>query len=57
METADREYPAYGFARNKGYPTPGHRSALLVHGPCPLHRRSFRAGWVQGDLFAPASAG
>jgi ribonuclease HII len=57
METADREYPAYGFARNKGYPTPGHRSALLAHGPCPFHRRSFRSTWMQGDLFAPASAG
>jgi ribonuclease HII len=34
-------YPAYDFARHKGYPTPEHLAALLEHGPCPLHRRSF----------------
>jgi len=37
----DRTYPAYGFARHKGYPTPEHLAALRRHGPCPLHRRSF----------------
>jgi ribonuclease HII len=57
MEAAERAYPGYGFARNKGYPTPAHRAALLLHGPCPLHRRSFRGAWLQGDLFAPGSAG
>jgi ribonuclease HII len=35
-------YPQYGFARHKGYATREHRDALRVHGPCPLHRRSFR---------------
>jgi ribonuclease HII len=34
-------YPAYGFARHKGYPTPEHLRALSVHGACPAHRRSF----------------
>jgi ribonuclease HII len=34
-------YPQYDFARHKGYPTPEHLAALLEHGPCPLHRRSF----------------
>ena len=34
-------YPRYDFAGNKGYPTPAHRKALELHGPCPLHRRSF----------------
>jgi ribonuclease HII len=34
-------YPEYDFARHKGYPTPEHLAALLEHGPCPLHRRSF----------------
>jgi ribonuclease HII len=34
-------YPAYGFARNKGYGTPDHLAALERHGPCPAHRRSF----------------
>ena len=37
----DKQYPAYGFARNKGYGTPEHIAALKEHGPCPAHRRSF----------------
>ncbi len=41
MEQLDREHPQYGFARNKGYPTPEHLEALRKHGPCPHHRRSF----------------
>ncbi|WP_181705876.1 ribonuclease HII [Chthonobacter rhizosphaerae] len=35
-------YPLYGFERHMGYGTPGHRTALLAHGPCPIHRMSFR---------------
>lgn len=35
-------YPAYGFDRHKGYPTPGHLAALEKNGPCPEHRASFR---------------
>lgn len=50
MAEADREYPQYGFGRHKGYPTAEHRAALLAHGPCPLHRRSF-TGVAQPDLF------
>ena len=38
---ADALYPHYGFARHKGYATREHREALRLHGPCPLHRRSF----------------
>ena len=34
-------YPHYGWDRNKGYPSVGHRQALENHGPCPWHRRSF----------------
>jgi len=37
----DARYPAYGFARHKGYPTPDHLAALTRFGPCPAHRRSF----------------
>ena len=37
----DEQYPAYGFARNKGYGTPEHIAALKEFGPCPVHRRSF----------------
>jgi ribonuclease HII len=35
------EYPAYGFARHKGYSTRSHMRALARHGPCPEHRASF----------------
>lgn len=41
MRTADRAYPAYGFAAHKGYGTAAHQLALARHGPCALHRRSF----------------
>lgn len=41
MVQLDRRYPQYGFRRHKGYPTVEHREALLQHGPCPIHRRTF----------------
>jgi ribonuclease HII len=34
-------YPEYSFADHKGYGTPDHQRLLALHGPCPLHRRSF----------------
>jgi len=37
----DDRYPAYGFARNKGYGTRRHVEALMSEGPCEWHRRSF----------------
>lgn len=37
----DRQYPGYGFAKHKGYPTAAHFAALRTLGPCPEHRRSF----------------
>ena len=37
----EREYPGYGFAKHKGYPTKDHIGALERLGPCPEHRRSF----------------
>ncbi len=37
----DRRFPAYGFARNKGYGTRHHVDVLLGEGPCEWHRRSF----------------
>ncbi|WP_328515954.1 ribonuclease HII [Marinobacterium weihaiense] len=42
MLALDREFPDYGFARHKGYPTPEHLAALDTLGPLPEHRRSFR---------------
>lgn len=41
MVEAAREHPLYGWERNKGYGTAEHREALRLHGPSPLHRRSF----------------
>jgi len=41
LEELDALYPAYGFARHKGYPTPAHQEAVRRLGPCPAHRRSF----------------
>lgn len=41
MVAFDREYPEYGFAKHKGYPTRGHFDTLRAHGPCPIHRKSF----------------
>lgn len=35
------EFPQYGFAAHKGYGTAEHMAALLAHGACPQHRRSF----------------
>ena len=35
------QYPDYGFAIHKGYPTATHIHALHKHGPCPAHRQSF----------------
>ena len=34
-------YPDYGFQKHKGYGTREHLESLKVHGPCPIHRRSF----------------
>lgn len=42
MHDHDRTYPAYGFANHVGYGTPEHLAAIRRHGPCPLHRKSFR---------------
>ena len=58
MVALDDSYPAYGFARHKGYSTPEHMTALCAYGPCPEHRYSYTnvlqanrrwaTGW-QGD--------
>jgi ribonuclease HII len=34
-------YPKYCFSDHKGYATKDHQRLLALHGPCPLHRRSF----------------
>ena len=42
MKSYDAEYPEYGFASHKGYGCKSHYDALREHGPCPLHRKTFR---------------
>jgi ribonuclease HII len=37
----DKQYPQYGLAAHKGYPTPAHLAALKAHGVCAIYRRSF----------------
>lgn len=37
----DAEYPEYGFAVHKGYPTKAHMEAVRTHGPSPIHRKTF----------------
>ena len=41
MAALDADYPAYGWAKNKGYPTAAHRDAIRRFGATPHHRRSF----------------
>jgi ribonuclease HII len=41
MAHMDAVYPVYSFSTHKGYCTPIHQQLLELHGPCPLHRRSF----------------
>jgi ribonuclease HII len=36
------QYSVYGFSRHKGYGTPEHQAALAAHGPCAIHRTSFK---------------
>jgi len=42
MKELDAVYPDYGFASHKGYATKAHRDAIIKHGYCPEHRRSFK---------------
>ncbi len=42
MEKIHKEYPAYNWARNKGYPTKEHRQAIRDHGPVKHHRMTFK---------------
>jgi ribonuclease HII len=37
----EEEFPGYGFAKHKGYPTPAHYAALRELGACAIHRRTF----------------
>ncbi len=52
MERLSADYPMYGWAQNKGYPTKAHRRALREYGVSPHHRRSY-ALFNEGNLFVP----
>ena len=41
MLRLDAEFPQYGWAENKGYPTAAHYAALQQYGPSPYHRMTF----------------
>ncbi|MDQ2075338.1 ribonuclease HII [Marinimicrobium sp. ABcell2] len=54
MALLDKEYPGYGFAENKGYPTKSHLAALTTLGVTPVHRTSYgpvRERLAQIELF------
>lgn len=41
MVEYDFQFPQYGFAQHKGYPTKQHIKAIMAHGYCSIHRKSF----------------
>lgn len=41
LRELDRQYPQYGLAAHKGYPTAAHLAALRAHGACEIYRKSF----------------
>jgi ribonuclease HII len=45
------EYPMYGWAKNKGYPTREHRLAVREYGLSPYHRLTFNSSPEQLELF------
>ena len=51
MMRLSEEYPMYGWAKNKGYPTREHRLAILKHGLSPYHRLTFNSSPEQLELF------
>lgn len=40
-EELHRAYPMYGIDKHKGYPTREHMDAVRLHGPSPIHRKTF----------------
>jgi len=50
MEEIDSLFPQYGWRRNKGYPTPEHRRAIIDHGITPYHRLTFNLRDLQTEL-------
>ncbi|MDR6302236.1 ribonuclease HII [Mesonia maritima] len=42
MAKIHKEFPAYNWKKNKGYPTKEHRAAIKEFGPTKYHRKSFK---------------
>ena len=42
MEKYHEQFPLYEFNKHKGYGTRLHRDLISKHGPCPIHRRTFK---------------
>ena len=59
IEAAAEQYPDYAFEVHKGYCTPLHTERITLHGPCPIHRKTFEPvksilnppDLIQDDLF------
>ncbi len=51
MERLHHEYPIYNWNSNKGYGSREHRTAMIAHGQCKYHRKSFVLKEFQLDLF------
>ncbi|WP_416798342.1 ribonuclease HII [Ciceribacter azotifigens] len=49
MARAASVFPHYGFEAHAGYGTEKHRMAIALHGPCLLHRMSFRPFRIDGE--------
>lgn len=50
MKEAAIQYPHYGWEKNMGYPTGLHRDGIRQHGPCAIHRMTFRLLPAQLEL-------
>jgi ribonuclease HII len=60
MQVLELQYPGYGLAGHKGYPTAEHLRALQQLGATPIHRRSFapvRAALAAADATPAGLAG
>jgi len=53
MREYHEKYPYYEFGQHKGYPTRRHRMLLNIHGPSPIHRKTF--GPVKELIFSHAN--
>lgn len=50
MASYHEKYPEYGFGGHVGYATKTHMQALRAHGPCPIHRKTFRGVLPEAEI-------